>query len=207
MEKPEHFEGAHDDMERFLGDCGVYFEVFQHHYMQHPAFMVVFATSLFREAAKDWWVHLRDEYEYDPDDEEEDDNNNEEDAPFNGRPRYRFPTWEEFAHLVHEQFRDPAIKLVHERKMGEIRMMGPAYLFFGQMEREAKLARRLDDQSERGVLVQAVRKGIPRDYARIIANISFGIPRTYQEWKQRILIMYEERTKEDVYSKTHGLKQ
>ncbi len=49
--------------------------------------------------------------------------------------------------------------------MGEIRMTGPAYLFFQQMEREAKLANRLDDQSERGVLVQAVQKGIPRDYS------------------------------------------
>ncbi len=28
MEKPEHFEGAHDNIERFLGDCLTYFEVF-----------------------------------------------------------------------------------------------------------------------------------------------------------------------------------
>ncbi len=60
------------------------------------------------------------------------------------------------------------------------------------MEREAKLARRLDDQSERGVLVEAVRKGIPRSYSQIIANIGFGIPRTYPEWKQCIITMYKE---------------
>ncbi len=51
--------------------------------MQHPAFMVVFATSLFRETAKDWWVHLRDEYKYDPDEDKEDN-----DVPFNGSPCY-----------------------------------------------------------------------------------------------------------------------
>ncbi len=109
--------------------------------------------------------------------------------------------------MVREQFRDPTIELVHERKMGELRMTGPAYQYFRRLEREAKLANRLDDQSERSVLVQAVRKGIPQDYARIIADIGFRIPRTYTEWKQQILTMYEERTKDDVYQKTHGLEQ
>ncbi len=46
MEKPQYFEGAHNDIERFLGDCKTYFEVFRHHYMQHPVLMIVFATSL-----------------------------------------------------------------------------------------------------------------------------------------------------------------
>ncbi len=87
--------------------------------------------------------------------------------------------------------------------MGELRMTGPAYLFFQKMEREAKLANRLDDQSARSVLVEAVRKGIPRDYSRIIADIRFAIPRTYPEWKTRIITMYEERTKDGVYAKTH----
>ncbi len=109
--------------------------------------------------------------------------------------------------MVQEQFRDPAIELVHERKMGEIRMTGPAYQFFRQLEREAKLANRLDDQSERSVIIQAIRKGIPRDYSRTISNIGFGIPRTYTKWKTRILTMYEECTKDDVYQKTHGLEQ
>ncbi len=89
MEKPEHFKGAHDDIERFLGDCQTYFEVFCRHYMQHPVLMIVFATSLFRGAAQDWWVHLQDEYEYDPDEEEEGENEDEDDdAPFNGGPQY-----------------------------------------------------------------------------------------------------------------------
>lgn len=28
MEKPQYFKGAHDDIERFLGDCRTYFETF-----------------------------------------------------------------------------------------------------------------------------------------------------------------------------------
>ncbi len=139
MEKPQYFEGVHDDIERFLGDCKTYFEVFRYHYRQHPALMVVLASSLFRGEAQDWWVHLRDEYEYTPEgtgDYDDDD----DDAPYNGGPRYRFPDWEEFACQVREQFRDPAIELIHEKRMGELRMTGPAYLFFRKMEREAKLA-------------------------------------------------------------------
>ncbi len=54
--------------------------------MQHPAYMVVLASSLLKGEANSWWVHLWDEYAYDPDEEEEEDN---EDAPsFNGSPRY-----------------------------------------------------------------------------------------------------------------------
>ncbi len=86
-------------------------------------------------------------------------------------------------------------------------MTGPAYLFFRQMEREAKLAGRLDDQSEQSVLVQAVCKGIPWSYSQIIANIRFSIPKTYPEWKRHIITMYEECTKDYVYAKTHGLEQ
>lgn len=167
--------------------------------------MVVFASSLFKGPAKDWWVHLRDKFVYNPN--EEDKEEDDEDLPFNGGPRYCFLDWDTFTELVHAQFCDPAIELVHEKKMGEIKMTGPAYLFFHQMEREAKLARRCDNESERGVLVQAVRKGIPRSYLLAIANIGFGIPCTYPEWKQHIITMYDECTKDDVYAKTHGLEQ
>ncbi len=202
MEKPQYFEGAHDDIERFLGDCKTYFETFRYHYMQHPALMIVFASSLLRGEAQDWWVHLHDEYEYTPEGTRDYDDD-DADAPFNGGARYRFPDWEEFTRLVREQFRDPAIELVHEKKMGELRMTGPAYLFFRKMEREAKLANRLNDQSDRSVLVEAVRKGIPHDYSHTIANIGFAILCTYPKWKARILTMYEERTKDGVYAQTH----
>ncbi len=90
--------------------------------------------------------------------------------------------------------------------MGEIRMTGPAYQYVRALEREAKLANRLDDQDERSILVQAGGKGKPRKYAQSISNIGFGIPLTSTEWKVSILVMYEEHTKDDVYQKTHGLE-
>ncbi len=105
--------------------------------MQHPAYMVAFTSSLLEGPAKDWWVHLHDESEYTPTDDNED---KDEDPPFDGGPLYRFPDWESFCSLVREEFRDPTIELVHEKKMGELRMTRPTYLFFRQMEREAKLA-------------------------------------------------------------------
>ncbi len=46
MEKPQYFEGVHDDIERFLGDCKTYFETFRYHYRDHPALKVVLASSL-----------------------------------------------------------------------------------------------------------------------------------------------------------------
>ncbi len=48
-----------------------------------------------------------------------------------------------------------------------------------------------------------MQKGIPCDYSRIIANIGFGIPHTYSEWKTRVITMYEERMKDSVYAQTH----
>ncbi len=86
IKKPERFEGTHDDIERFLGDCLTYFEVFQRQFMQHPAYMVVLTTSLFQGEAKDWWVHLRDEYAYNLD--VEDDGDDDEEDSFNGGPQY-----------------------------------------------------------------------------------------------------------------------
>lgn len=55
------------------------------------------------------------------------------------------------------------------------------------------------------MLVQAIRQGIPRSYTTAIANIGFGIPRTYPQWKQCIIQMYEERQKNDVYNQMHSL--
>ncbi len=57
MKTPKPFEGEHNDMDRFLGDCSTYFEVFRHQFQGVSSFMVVFATSLFTKHAKDWWTH------------------------------------------------------------------------------------------------------------------------------------------------------
>lgn len=132
IEKLEPFEGTHNNIERFLGDCTTYFEVFRWHYRDHPALIVVFATSLFKGATKDWWVHLRDDYQYTAAQEAEDwaQDSDEDDASFHGAPRYHFLNWETFTSKVWEQFRDPTIELVHKQTLLALKMMGPAYLFF-----------------------------------------------------------------------------
>ncbi len=57
MKLPEPFEGEHDDMDRFIGDCNTYFEMFRHQFRGVSSLLVVFATSLFTKRAKNWWTH------------------------------------------------------------------------------------------------------------------------------------------------------
>lgn len=120
-------------------------------------------------------------------------------------PHYRYPRWDDFTEEFQEQFRDVTTELTHEKRMGEMKMGNdPAHVYFRKLEREAKLANRLTDQSECGMLVLAVRKGILHSYGQVIANIGFGIPCTYPQWKQRILQMYDEREKQKVFDQTQG---
>lgn len=168
------------------------FKVFQQYYQNVPSLMIVFLTSHLKGDAQDWWVHCQDDFwyilpklEFGAEDAEIMD--------YNVGPRYQFPEWDMFVEEFCEQFRDPAIELVHEKRMGELRMgSDPAHLYFWKLEREAKLVNQLADKTDRGTLIWAVRKGIPSHYANMIANISFGIPHTYSEWKHHILQMYNE---------------
>ncbi|PBK92582.1 hypothetical protein ARMGADRAFT_1080637 [Armillaria gallica] len=54
-------------------------------------------------------------------------------------------------------------------------------------------------------MVRAVRQGIPGSYARIIANIGMGVPQDYDNWKERIIAMYEQREIQDTYKRAHRL--
>ncbi|SJL04183.1 uncharacterized protein ARMOST_07543 [Armillaria ostoyae] len=110
-----------------MGDCLTYFETFAS-YFQFRSHMMPFAASHFEGHAKSWWVHKRSEYWSTDDDDDE-------------APRFRYPGWEEFVHLLNEQFRDPAVKEMHEKKMYELRMSKePATHFFYKLEKEASLA-------------------------------------------------------------------
>ncbi len=52
MKLPEPFEGEHDNMDRFIGDCNAYFKTFRHQFRGVLSLMVVCATSLFVKCAK-----------------------------------------------------------------------------------------------------------------------------------------------------------
>ncbi len=83
----------------------------------------------------------------------------------------------------------------------------PATIFFQKLEREAKLAGRHDDTDCRGTMITAVQQGVPWSYTSIISSIGVGIPQTYDNWKERILVMYEERQRDRAYNESHGIGQ
>ncbi len=57
------------------------------------------------------------------------------------------------------------------------------------------------------MMVAAVRQGVPWSYTSIITSIGVGIPQTYDDWKERILVMYEERQRDRAYNEMHGIGQ
>ncbi|SJL04215.1 uncharacterized protein ARMOST_07576 [Armillaria ostoyae] len=82
---PKDFKGDHDDIDRYIGDCLTYFEVFGSYFQLHSQ-MVVFAASHLDGIAKDWWVHLRQGYWVVTDPT----------VP----PWFRYLTWERFVQLL-----------------------------------------------------------------------------------------------------------
>ncbi|SJL00818.1 uncharacterized protein ARMOST_04132 [Armillaria ostoyae] len=127
MQPPKPFKGAHNDIERFVGDCLTYFEAFAM-YFTLDSQTVPFAASYFEGPAKEWWVYKRPDYWA-----------NDDNDPVSAR--FRYPTWPEFVNDITTQFRDPAIEIVHECKMFEVRMgKNPASQFFYELEKKAKLA-------------------------------------------------------------------
>ncbi len=165
------------------------------------------AVSLLEGEAEDWWVHDRDQYWYTPA-ELGPNPTAEEHADHEAGPRYRYPRWEDFKEIFREQFRDPAIELVHEKRMSETKMgSDPAHVFFRKLEREAKLVNCLHDQTDHGLLVQALQRGIPPGYGMAIANLGIAIPRNYMEWKDRVLVMYEQRQRQKVFEQTQGIER
>ncbi|PBK71773.1 hypothetical protein ARMSODRAFT_1016761 [Armillaria solidipes] len=188
---PKPFKGDHNDIECFTGNCAAYFETFTS-YFQLCSQMVPFTASHFEGSAKDWWVHKQQEFwsstDWDP-----------------ILLRYQYPERDEFLTLLNAQFRDPTVEEVHKKRMFDLWMgNGAANSYFQELEKEAKLAGQRYDEGERGMMVKAVRLGIPELYSKFIAMTSFNMPHTYQEWKARVLVMYEERQKKWVFDQTTG---
>ncbi len=196
MKLLEPFEGEHDDMDRFIGDCNAYFEMFCHQFRGGvSSLMVVCATSLFIKCAKAWWTHRCEDFWV----------NNYRDP---AGPRFRYPHWDKFIREFKAMFWDPAIEKEHEKQMKNMKMgSDPATIFFQKLEQEAKLAGRRDDTDRCGTMVTAVQQGVPWSYTSIISNIGVGIPQTYDDWKERILVMYEERQRDRAYNEMHGISQ
>ncbi len=154
FERPAKFKGEHDDIDRFLGDCTTYFELFRHIFAGVPSLMVVSVASLLEVSRRIGGSII---------------------AKPTSIPQIPTTTattlydtdtraGRSFCELVKERFRDPAVEEVHEKKMGELKMTGTAIHFFQRLEREAKLAALLHDTGPRGSMVRAVRQGVPTYY-------------------------------------------
>ncbi len=195
MKLPNPFAREHDDMDRFIGNCNAYFETFRHQFRGVLSLMVVCATSLFIKRTKDWWTHRWEDFWV-----------NDYRDPAGAR--FQYLHWDDFVREFKTTFRDPACEEEHEKRMKNMKMGGdPATIFFQKLECEAKLAGRHDDTDRRGTMVAAVRQGVPWSYTSIISSIGVGIPQDYNEWKERILIMYEERQRDHAYNESHGIGQ
>ncbi|PBK62507.1 hypothetical protein ARMSODRAFT_980575 [Armillaria solidipes] len=80
IRKPLPFSGESDDIDRFITDCQMYFQVHSA-YMWLDPYRVAFASSYFEDKAKDWWTLLL------------------ADLYSTSRGKYRFPPWGDFAKL------------------------------------------------------------------------------------------------------------
>ncbi|KAK0453506.1 hypothetical protein EV421DRAFT_1956368 [Armillaria borealis] len=180
--KPNPFIGDSDDIDRFITDCQVYFQVYSA-YLWLDSYRVAFAASYFEGRAKDWWtMQLADLYS-------------------NSRGKYRFPTWYAFKQAVEKKFSDPGVEEKHKVDMYALRMTGTmtATEYLQELEKLAKKAKLQNDTGDRGHMVTALRQGVPASYTTIIANMGVNIPVGYEQWGERIILMNEERQRKQAF--------
>ncbi|SJL00662.1 uncharacterized protein ARMOST_03975 [Armillaria ostoyae] len=176
VRKPLPFAGEPDDIDRFITDCQMYFQVHSA-YMWLDPYRVAFASSYFEGRAKDWWtLQLEDLY-----------------SPSQGK--YRFPSWYAFKGAIATKFSDPSHQDKHKAAMYALRMTGTmtATEYLQELETLAKKAKLRHDTDDRGHMVTALRQGVPASYTNMIANIGTNIPVGYEQWGRHIIIMNEER--------------
>ncbi|SJL15094.1 uncharacterized protein ARMOST_18576 [Armillaria ostoyae] len=176
VRKPLPFTGDPEDIDRFIADCQMYFQVHSA-YMWLDPYRVAFASSYFEGRAKDWWtLQLEDLY-----------------SPSRGK--YRFPSWYAFKGALTTKFSDPGVEEKHKVAMYALRMTGTmtATEYLQELEKLAKKAKLRHDTDDHGHMVTALRQGVPASYTNMIANIGTNIPVGYEQWGKRIIIMNEER--------------
>ncbi|SJL10460.1 uncharacterized protein ARMOST_13846 [Armillaria ostoyae] len=176
IRKPLPFLGDADDINRFIMDCQMYFQVHSA-YMWLDPYRVAFAFSYFEGRAKDWWtLQLAELYS-------------------TSRGKYRFPTWYAFKQAIEEKFKDPSVKDKQKVTMYALCMTGSMTTteYFQEVEKFTKKARLWSDINDRGHMVTALCQGVPASYTSMIANIRIGIPVGYDQWKDHIETMNKER--------------
>ncbi|SJL16538.1 uncharacterized protein ARMOST_20064 [Armillaria ostoyae] len=124
IRRPEPFRGEPEDIDRFMTDCQMYFQVHSA-YMWLDPYRVAFASSYFKGKAKDWWtLQLADLYS-------------------TSRGKYRFPSWYAFKQAVETKFSDPGHQDKHKAAMYALCMTGTmtATEYLQELETLAKKAK------------------------------------------------------------------
>ncbi|PBK58702.1 hypothetical protein ARMSODRAFT_983621 [Armillaria solidipes] len=100
IRKPHPFKGDVDDIDRFLTNCEMYFQVHSAYMWLNPH-RVAFASSHFEDRAKEWWIlELADLHS-------------------RTRGKFHFPSWYTFTKAIEEKFKDPAVEDINKAKMYE----------------------------------------------------------------------------------------
>ncbi|SJL03632.1 uncharacterized protein ARMOST_06989 [Armillaria ostoyae] len=118
------FLGEADDIDGFIMDCQMYFQVHST-YMWLDPYRVAFVSSYFEGRAKDWWtLQLAELYS-------------------RNRGKYWFPFWYAFKQAIEEKFKDPGIEDKQKVAMYALRMTGSMTTmeYFQELEKFAKKAR------------------------------------------------------------------
>ncbi|PBK67329.1 hypothetical protein ARMSODRAFT_1020804 [Armillaria solidipes] len=138
IRKPLPFKGDLEDIERFITNCEIYFQVHSTYMWLNPH-QVAFASSYFEDKAEEWWIlELAD-------------------LRSRSHQKFRFLLWYSFTKAVHNKFRDPTVEDKQKAKMYALRMgTMTASEYFQELEKFAKKANLCTDTDNRGHMVMAL---------------------------------------------------
>ncbi|SJL18904.1 uncharacterized protein ARMOST_22506 [Armillaria ostoyae] len=166
----------------------MYFEAHASYFIL-PSHMIPFATSLFDGAAKTWWVHERLKYWSGT-------------GPaliasdtLPGRNSSTTST-NNSGTRGHGSSRKEDVRTSHGQRTRHHLL--PGARSSGHQGRKTPRRRR------RGLMVKATRLGVPSYYTNTITGQGRDIPGDYDEWKARIILMYEERQKNWAFHQAAG---
>ncbi|SJL08409.1 uncharacterized protein ARMOST_11772 [Armillaria ostoyae] len=124
IRKPLPFKGEADDIDWFITNCEICFQVHSAYLWLDP-YRVAFASSYFKGLAKEWWIlELADLRS----------------ATWG---KFRFPLWYFFTEAIHEKFKDPAVEDKQKAKMYALCMTRSmtATEYFQELEKFVKKAK------------------------------------------------------------------
>ncbi|SJL08330.1 uncharacterized protein ARMOST_11693 [Armillaria ostoyae] len=91
IQTPKPFKGSAKDIDQFIINCEIYFEVFSLHF-GHNLFKVACASSYFEDHTKDWWTYQCADFKS------------------KSRDHHQYPLWDAFFNKIKDKFTNPTIE-------------------------------------------------------------------------------------------------